>query len=358
MAAATIPSRQQAVIGSQDHGFEYTPDYPVIEPEDYSILIKVEAVGLNPVDTKLVGDFVTPGVIFGMDMAGTVVKVGKDTVNPPAVGDRVCGCANGMDKHRPLGGAFCEYATLHKDLWIRMPEDLTFENAAALGLAMQTAAMALFWTLKIPQEYLLNPAPKPFPVLVYGGSSATGTMTIQFLKLAGLQPITTCSPHNFDLVKSYGAEAVFDYNSPTCAEDIRAYTNNHLQYAVDCITSESTIKICYAAIGRAGGKYVAMDPHPDMSKVRRAVKPDWVLVTRIAGQPCAWPPPFESFADPKYLEWSSSFFKILQKLITEDKIKPHPIIVNNDGLKGILDGVGKLRNKEISGKKLVYKVGA
>jgi len=62
--------------------------------------------------------------------------------------------------------------------------------------------------------------------LIYGGSSASGVLGIQFAKLSGFEVLTTCSPSNFDYVKSLGADKVFDYNSPTCAADIRKYTDN------------------------------------------------------------------------------------------------------------------------------------
>jgi NADPH:quinone reductase-like Zn-dependent oxidoreductase len=172
----------------------------------------------------------------------------------------------------------------------------------------------------------------------------------------GLIPITTCSPNNFDLVKSYGAEAVFDYKSPTCAEDIRKYTTNDLEYAVDCITQESSMKICYAAIGRAGGYYTALDPFPEHLQTRKIIKPDWILATRIGGLACTWPAPYASEAEPKYLEWSAPLYEDIQKVFDQGKIRPHPIVTSPGGFEALLEGVGKLRRKEVSGHKLVYVV--
>ena len=352
--APEIPKTQRAIVGSNDHDIVFTDNAPVIEQEDPAIRIKVEAVGLNPVDTKLTGDFVTPGSIFGFDCAGTVVSIGKGVRHDVKIGDRVCGCANGQDKARPYGGSLCQCAALHGDLFFKIPDNMSFEEAAGLGLAIQTAILALFWSLKIPSDYLLNPAQKPFPVLVYGASSSVGTMTTQLVKLCGLEPIAVCSPHNYDLVRSYGASAVFDYHTPTCAEDIRKYTKNALAYCVDCITGNNSTQFCYAAIGRAGGKYCAVDPFPDMTKVRRAVKSDWVLATKIGGQPSFWPPPFEGPAQPELLEFAGPVFKILQKLINEGKVRPHPVEVSDGGLKDVLNGVERLRRKEVSGKKLIY----
>ena len=124
------------------------------------------------------------------------------------------------------------------------------------------------------------------------------------MRRAGLRPITTCSPKNFDFVKSFGAEAVFDYRSPSCGADIKKYTKNGLGYAIDCITEESSMKICYAAIGRAGGRYIGMDP--------------------------------------------------LEKLLADGQIKTHPAKVSGGGLEAVIGGVDLLRRKEISAEKLVY----
>lgn len=99
------------------------------------------------------------------------------------VGDRVCGSADGMSKARPLGGAFAEYVSLPGDLALKIPEGMSFETAAALGTALASAGMALFYSLKIPYTLLDKPSEKPFPVLIYGGSSATGTMALQLVKL-------------------------------------------------------------------------------------------------------------------------------------------------------------------------------
>lgn len=172
------------------------------------------------------------------------------------LGDRVCGSADGMEGLRPQSGAFAEYASMDGGMALKMPDDMSFETGAGMGLRIATAGMALFHSMGISPELLENPATgdQVFDVLVYGGATSTGTLAIQLLKHCGLRVITTCSPRNFDLVKSYGADVCFDYNLPTCGEDIRAYCNNALDYAIDCITEESTLRICYQAIGRLGGK--------------------------------------------------------------------------------------------------------
>lgn len=170
------------------------------------------------------------------------------------LGDRVAGAADGMEPLRPRSGAFAEYVSIDGDMTLKLLDDMSFEVGASMPLRIATSAMALFHSLQLPKSLLEKPAEEPFDVLVYGGATSTGTLAIQLLKHCGLRVITTCSPRNFDLVRSYGADACFDYNSPTCGADIRAFTNNALDYALDCITKESSMKICYQALGRCGGR--------------------------------------------------------------------------------------------------------
>ncbi len=170
------------------------------------------------------------------------------------LGDRVAGGADGMEAFRPQSGAFAEYASVDGIMVFKLPEDMSFEIGAGMPLRIATSGMALFHSLQLPHSLLDKPAEEPFDVLVYGGATSTGTMAIQILKQCGLRVITTCSPRNFDLVRSYGADVCFDYNSSTCGPDIRAFTKDALDYALDCITEESTMKICYQALGRCGGK--------------------------------------------------------------------------------------------------------
>ena len=178
-----LPSTQTALIAGPNGEFIISHDVPVIDLEPDAVIIRTAAVALNPVDTKMLGDFVVPGAIFGFDCAGTVVAVGSAVKKDLKIGDRVCGSADGMSRSRPLGGAFAQYVSLPGDLAVKIPDDLSFEAAAAYGTALASTCMALFYSLKIPTKFLEKPAETPFPVLVYGGSTSTGTMAIQLLKM-------------------------------------------------------------------------------------------------------------------------------------------------------------------------------
>lgn len=178
-----LPTTHRAIVAGPNGEFTITADAPVPELERDAVLIKTEAVALNPVDTKMIGPFVAEGAMFGFDCAGYVVAVGSDVKRDIKVGDRVCGCADGMNRFRPTSGAFGEYVVLDSDMALKIPADMSFEHAAGMGMRIATAGMALFFSLGIPTELMLNPPQEQMPVLVYGGSTSTGTMAIQLLKL-------------------------------------------------------------------------------------------------------------------------------------------------------------------------------
>lgn len=170
----------------------------------------------------------------------------------------------------------------------------------------------------------------------------------------GFPTIATCSPHNFELVKSYGADKVYDYKSPDCAQKIRSDTGNLLEYTIDCFAEDSSMRFCYAAIGRAGGHYTALNPYNDRLATRKVITPDWILATYITGEGSKWPAPYASEPEPRLREMADLLFPRIQRLMDGGKIQPHPVKLEDGGLPGLLDGVQKIRNGGVSGQKLVY----
>jgi NADPH:quinone reductase-like Zn-dependent oxidoreductase len=353
-----IPKTQTAIIAVDANGtLRVSDDVPVIEVEPDSVLVKTVALALNPVDTKMFVGFAVPGAILGYDYAGTVIAIGSEVTMDIKIGDRVLGSGNSMDRDRPSGGAFAQYVSTPAVQTLKIPDDMSFADAACISTSLACAGIALFWSMKVPGS-LSTPATeknRPF-VLISGGSTPTGTMAIQLLKLSNLRPIATCSPQHNDLILSYGAEKVFDYRSATCAQEIRAHTKNALAYALDCITVPSTMKLCYEAIGRAGGRYTALDPYPEALHTRRVVKPDWILGSAAKGRGSAWPAPYGRDPEPEVSTFCGDLFVLAQKRLDAGQIRNHPASVRPGGFAGVLDGIEMIRRKEVSGFKLVYLV--
>lgn len=346
---------QTAIVGSNDGDLILSVEAPIPIVTDDIVLVRNRAVSVNPVDTKMVGPYVTPGAIAGGDFAGVVEKAGPDVAQYNIkVGDRVCGAMLGMNPLEPTLGAFAEHVGAHASGLLKIPDHLDFQTAASMNMGFMTAGLALFHSLNL-DGYPMQPTNKPVPVLVYGGSTGTGTAAIQLLKLAGYIVVATCSEHNFDLVTSYGADAVFDYRHADCIVDIKRYTRNGLRYALDCISTSQSMQFCYDALGRSGGRYTALEPFSEgIAATRKMVQPDWVLGPVMLGRPIAWPAPHNRPALPEMAEFGIKWRRTLQDLYDKSLVVAHPSVKRPLGLQGVLDGMKELKSGTLSGKKLIY----
>jgi len=88
---------------------------------------------------------------------------------------------------------------------MHVPEYMSFEEATPLRCGVLTIGQGLYRSLEGRVEGTGK------WILIYGGSSATGTLAIQFAKRSGYKVVTTCSPKNFELVQALGADVVLDY---------------------------------------------------------------------------------------------------------------------------------------------------
>ncbi|KAL8313573.1 hypothetical protein RB597_006165 [Gaeumannomyces tritici] len=313
MATATLPvlppSRQAIMQSAKKPGtFELRADLPMPPLPPDHVLIKVSAVAINHRDYKMPARIPCPGAVDGSDFSGTIVRLGEAVARTPGglqIGDRVAGAQMASQVRRPWYGAFSEYVADKADNVWRVPEHLSWEQAASIGCGVTTSVgMALWWAMKLsgtPEE----PTTAPKFVLVYGGSTASGTFAIQLLKLSGYRVITTCSPSNFELVQECGAERAFDYHLPTCSEEIRAYTKNSLEYALDIITKARTICQYYAAIGRRSGRYVGFKllPNDLIAAMRKTVQANWVIGLEATGLGLELPGGYYRKENPELYAW-------------------------------------------------------
>ncbi|ETS80410.1 hypothetical protein PFICI_07939 [Pestalotiopsis fici W106-1] len=347
--AASVPATHRAVIIEAGDHVRIREDVPLPSLQDDQFLVRTEAVAINPSDTKMRGTFVTAGGILGTDYAGTVVARGQH-VTEVAVGDRVCGAQHAMYANEPLRGSFGEYNISAGRVWSKLPPSISTTSGATFGAGISTAGIALkLLGLPLPDA----PVEKPAYVLVYGGSTATATIAIQLLRLINMIPIATCSAKNSEQVKSYGAEETFDYKEPGCAARIKAYTKNNLRYALDCITNVQTTTFCYAALGRAGGKYVSLDPYSEHAAARRTVKGDWVLGPSIFGDGSTWPAPYGRPPSDELRAYGEKLWRLAQELIADGKLRPHPARTLEGGLERISEGMEMVKNGQFAGEKCV-----
>ncbi|KAK8132174.1 alcohol dehydrogenase GroES-like domain-containing protein [Apiospora kogelbergensis] len=357
----------KALVGGGEAKYRLVKNAEVPSPRGGKMLIHVYAVALNPADAKMADYSTTEGAIGGHDFAGVVVRLGEDVDRDRfKEGDRVLATTIGLSPTDRTTGAFAEYALAFDHLACKIPDSMSFEDACPMGVSIGTAGLALFQTLRLPMPDKDSATPSsaspPIPVLVSGGATSTGTMAIQLLKCAGLTPIATCSPANNALCTSLGAAACFDYRSPTCGADIRAWTNSGLAHVLDCVTDAATMEMCYEAIGTSladGGPaaYVAIDPlSTRVQYTRRDVRADWVMVYSLLGEPLPLPGVYgrpDSAADRAF---GARLFELVEALIAQGRVKGHPVEVRPGGLEAVLGGIGELRMGNVRAKKLVYSL--
>ena len=169
---------------------------------------------------------------------------------------------------------------------------------------------------------------------------------------SGLNPIATCSPKNFSLLRSYGASTVLDYAAPDAPQAIRAHTRNRLRYALDCITDAESVICCYAALGRTGGYYSCLELCPERLQTRKAVKAEFVMGLEIFGRKVELDLGYERPPNPGRYKAGVHWFKVFQKLLDERKLRTHPLRTIEGGLEGVLQGLQILKTG-VSGEKLV-----
>jgi NADPH:quinone reductase-like Zn-dependent oxidoreductase len=186
-------------------------DIPQPTPGPGEIRLRVRAVGLNPVDYKLLGGHPawTYPFVPGLDVAGVVDALGPGVDQEHwSPGDEVF--YHG-DLRRP--GGLAEYAIAPAHILSRVPENESpVESAidmAALPCAGITAYMAIHRKLHLQAGRA---------ILIQAGAGGVGGFAIQLAALVGATVITTCSASNFDYVRQLGADAAIDYRS----EDVRA----------------------------------------------------------------------------------------------------------------------------------------
>jgi NADPH:quinone reductase-like Zn-dependent oxidoreductase len=146
---------------------------------------------------------------LGSDVAGVVEELGAG-VTGLRPGDPVYGTCGPSSR----AASFAEYAVARPDRLARMPENLTFEQAAAVPVSGQTALQALRdnGRLRAGQS-----------VLVIGASGGVGTFAVQIAKAFGAHVTGVCSTAKVDLVRSLGADVVIDYTRAEITDSGRHY---------------------------------------------------------------------------------------------------------------------------------------
>ncbi|KFA48311.1 hypothetical protein S40293_04493 [Stachybotrys chartarum IBT 40293] len=277
-----MASNQAAWIDSQGTPLRVGPA-PMPIPEADEIIVRSRAVAINPLDWHMQdwGVFIKEWPsIFGCDVAGEVYQVGAN-VTRFKIGDRVAGHTINLVTGKPRDAAFAAYCAVPASKAAILPDSITFESGAVLPLALEAAACVLHKAeagvampgvatpalgLPLPS---LTPSPRGKSLVVYGGSSAVGVMTIQLAVASGITVVATASPRNLDLVKYVGAAAVFDYRDPSVVDKIIAATSGNGDFigVFDAISSPETYAHDLQILERLGGAHLACTHPPPTENV-------------------------------------------------------------------------------------------
>ncbi|CUH54071.1 NADPH:quinone reductase [Shimia marina] len=251
-------------------------DLPQPVPASGEVLVKVAFSGVNPSDAKARSGS-RPGVtkppfeviVPHSDGAGVITAVG-DGVEAARVGERVW-IWNGQWQ-RPFGTC-AEYVALPADQAVALPEGVSLEDGAVLGIPGLTAAQTVFGSGDVAGQ----------TVLVSGGGGSVGYLAVQLAAWGGAEVIATCGARDMARVKAAGATHVFDYASPTLAEDILAVSPGGVDRAVEVELGPNLPLLCevMAPLGTIAAYGSAKDMAPEMPfgpMLFKALKLDITLI--------------------------------------------------------------------------------
>ncbi|ANL64896.1 quinone oxidoreductase protein [Rhizobium phaseoli] len=195
---------------------------PLPVPEAGQVLVRAEAIGVNRPDiAQRQGSYPPPkdaSPILGLELAGEIVAVGPD-VTDHAVGDKVCGLAN--------GGAYAEYCLLPAGQVLPFPKGYDAVRAAALPETFFTVWANLFQMAGLTEGET---------VLIHGGTSGIGTTAIQLARAFGAEVYATAgSREKCEACERLGAKRAINYRSEDFAEVIKAETGQGVDIILDMI---------------------------------------------------------------------------------------------------------------------------
>lgn len=240
-----------AIMNRKNDELEVT-DIPVPEIDDDEVLVKVKYAGVNPLDNMIVREevkLITPykyPLVMGNEFSGIIEKAGSNAGNF-SEGDRVYG-------RMPLDkiGAFAEYAAISKDAIAKIPEYLSFEQAACVPLTALTAMQA--FELMKPSE--------GESIFISGGTGSLGAMAIPIAKSMELNIITSGSEKNRQRVMDLGVSEFIDYRTQDYSQIL-----SDVDYVLDTLGEKELEK--EFGILKSGGILVSLKGLPNKEFAQR-----------------------------------------------------------------------------------------
>lgn len=216
---------------------------PVPSNDSDELLVRVKAVGVGIHDSYFLPPGISAPFPIGIEAAGIVDQVGHDLTGRYQPGDRIAFVSTNQLK----GGTWAEYAVVRGDsLILPIPEDLSFEQAAAIPVAGNTILRAF---------HAFPPIPAGGSLFVAGASGAIGTFAVQLGSNRGWQVAGSASPHNHDYLSALGARRCVDYHDRAWPEQIRRWMPDGVDGALAVQPSTTTASI---GVVKDGGTVVTV----------------------------------------------------------------------------------------------------
>lgn len=287
---------------------------PNIEPDE--VLVAVKATSVNPIDWKARQGMLQPvynwnfPIVLGWDLSGVIVEIGSK-VTMFDVGQKVFARPdNYMDGTK---GTYAEYAAVKENQLALKPENISFDEAAAIPLAGLTAYQV------IKEQLKLTPKSK---VLIQGGSGGVGTFAIQIAKYLGAYVAVTSSSNNEKMLKDLSADEIIDY-----------HTTNLVDYPHDFDAVFDTVNAIDEGIS--------------------VLKPEGKLIT-IAGNPSEKQLSHSQSVSMWWLKPNGKQLNELSKLVTLGSVKAVVDSTFNLSTDGIRKAHKKSENGHAHGKVVIH----
>ncbi|KAK9474642.1 chaperonin 10-like protein [Dipodascopsis tothii] len=327
---------KEVIIIGKPFSYE-TKEVPIPTPGDNQVLIKVYVSGSNPKDWKYPVWTDRPHN-SGDDIGGVVEAVGKNVLQFRK-GDRVGAFHQMGEPH----GSFAEYAIAEEYTTFHIPASVSFAEAATYPLVYLTAIHGLFYNLRLPTPWA--PATTEIPLVIYGASTSVGAAAVKLAKKANIGPIIGVAGKSGDFAKSIGCDFVVDYRAGSVADQIKAVLKpgQVVEYVFDTISEGgSYVEVAKAVARTPAHKIATVLPIGDDKPADTNM--EMTLVARS----------HNGVAAEKDLACVAC--RQLTKWLQEGSFPAHPYEIVPGGLDGVLTGLEKLMNNQVSASKQLFVI--
>ncbi|MCJ1291836.1 hypothetical protein MMC34_003382 [Xylographa carneopallida] len=387
----------KALILDAQHRTADIKSIPEPRPAPNELLIRVNSVALNPVDSLYVfNPLGSTGRVIGSDFAGVIELLG-DAVPPAStlkLGDRVAGFLQGACSVNERPGAFSELLVCPWDLVWKVRDGESLQGAAAVSLCGLTAAQAFFFRMGLQPPFPWptkqatttepeKPRQEPQSTLsffIYGASTSVGMYAAQLAQRTAessgntIRLFGAASRKHFPMLKAepYGYTDVVDYRDEDWPAQILGLTDGAgVDYAYDCISEGRTVSHTGETLAPGGKMAIVRSREGGAWTVDHlAVEPSYGAVWEGLGEDVEYQGMVLP-ASAKARGFAVAFYKWLSE---GAKLEPNPLREMPGGLESVVEdglrllgsgtmgdrgtGSGKEWMRPLSAEKMVYRIGS